>query len=124
MHWLRGAFVMVLVALVAIGCAGAATAAPSWPAGSLVVTAKNNLFDTKELVMSGDAPVNLVFVNEDPDTHNIAIRTQSGFDGELLFRFDPVSMTSIELTMGPLPKGSYFFLCEVHPAMSGTVVAN
>ncbi|MEO8469585.1 MAG: hypothetical protein ABI573_07970 [Chloroflexota bacterium] len=50
-----------------------------------------------------------------------AIRTRSGFDGEVLFRIDPAAATTVVPHVGKLPKGSYFFVCDVHPAMAGTV---
>ncbi len=112
---------LLVVALAATACRGAATPAPSWPADATVVTARDIRFDTTELQFKAETPSTLVLVNEDGDRHNIAIRTRSGFDGDLLFRFDPVSATTIVLSVGPMPSGSYFFICEVHPTMSGTV---
>lgn len=117
----RAAAFLILTALVLGACRGSATPAPSWPADAIVVTAANLQFDTKELQFNGEAETTLVLINKDSDAHNIAIRTRSGFDGEVLFRFDPVSATTIVLPVGKLPKGSYFFLCDVHPAMAGTV---
>ncbi len=112
---------LILATFVLGACGGAATPAPSWPADAIVVTARNLQFDMKELQINGETDTTLVLINEDSDAHNIAIRTRSGFDGEILFRFDPVSATTIVLPVGKLPKGSYFFLCDVHPAMAGTV---
>ena len=117
----RSVVFLVLTTLVLGACGGAATPAPSWPADAIVVTAKDRQFDTKELQINGAADTTLVLINKDSDAHNIAIRTRSGFEGEILFRFDPVSATTIVLPVGKLPKGSYFFLCDVHPTMSGTV---
>lgn len=117
----RPLLLLVILALTASACGGAATPAPSWPADALVVTANNLQFNTKQLQIKAGADTTLVLINKDVDTHNIAIRTRSGFDGDVLFRFDPVSSTTVVLTVGPLPKGNYFFLCEVHPAMNGTV---
>ena len=117
----RSVVFLVLTTLVLGACGGAATPAPSWPADATVVTAKDRQFDTKELQINGAADTTLVLINKDSDAHNIAIRTRSGFEGEILFRFDPVSATTIVLPVGKLPKGSYFFLCDVHPTMSGTV---
>jgi plastocyanin len=119
----RLVIVLALVAVIAGACGAAAAPAPSFPAGSIIVTAKNRAFDMKELRVPAGAPFTLVLANEESDLHNIAIRTQSGFDGDLIFRFDPVSNETAVLTVDPIPKGSYFFLCEIHPAMSGTVVA-
>ncbi len=114
---------LVAVAFMAGSCGGAASPPPSFPAGTVVIHARNLAFDTKELQIPAGTTFSLAFVNEDGDTHNIAIRTKSGFDGDLLFRFDPVASTTIVLSVGPIPKGSYFFLCEVHPQMNGTVFA-
>ena len=112
---------LILITFVLGSCRATASPAPSWPADAIVVTARNLQFDTKELQINGEADTTLVLINEDSDAHNIAIRTRSGFDGEILFRFDPVSATTVVLPVGKLPRGSYFFLCELHPTMAGTV---
>jgi len=116
-------WIIALVAILLAGCGGGATPAPSFPPGAVVVHARNRAFDTTQLVIPADTEFSLAFVNEDGDTHNIAIRTKSGFEGDLVFRFDPVSAKTVVLSVGKIPKGSYFFICEVHPNMSGTVVA-
>ena len=117
----RAVVFLILTTLALGACRGAPSPAPSWPADAIVVTARNLQFDTKELQINGEADTTLVLINEDSDAHNIAIRTSSGFDGEILFRFDPVSATTVVLPVGKLPKGSYFFLCDLHPTMAGTV---
>jgi plastocyanin len=113
----------LVVAMAALGaCGGAATPAPTYPPGAVVVSAQNRTFDTDQLVLPADKEFPLVFVNKDGDQHNIAIRTKPGFDGDPIFRFDPVGARTIVLTAGPIPKGTYYFICEVHPTMTGTVV--
>ena len=114
----------LLVVLLVAACGGGASPAPTIPAGAVVVHAKDRAFDTKQLDIPADTEFTLAFVNEDGDSHNIEIRTKSGFDGDLLFRFDPVSTGTHLLTVGKIPKGTYFFLCLVHPNMSGTVYAH
>ena len=115
--------VLALVTILVAACAGAPSPAPTIPTGAIVVHAKDRAFDTKELQVHAGVAFPLVFVNEDGDLHNIAIRTQSGSGGDLLFRFDPVSTGTVVLTVGQIPKGNWFFLCEVHPDMWGTVFA-
>lgn len=117
------ALAFALVALVVVACGGAATPAPSFPPGAIVIHARNRAFDVTELQIPAGTEFSLAFVNEDGDMHNLAIRTKSGFDGDLLFRFDPVAAKTVVLPVGKIPKGSYFFLCEVHPNMWGTVFA-
>ena len=115
---------LTVLAALMVACGGGTTPtpAPAYPAGSVVVTARDRHFDTTELHLPANAATSLVLVNEDSDSHNIAIRTKAGFEGDVVFRHDPVSATTIVLTVGPIAAGTYFFICEVHPTMSGTVV--
>ena len=115
--------VVVLVSALIVACGGAPSPSPTIPAGAIVVHAKDRAFDTKELQVHAGTAFTLVFVNADGDLHNIAIRTQSGSGGDLLFRFDPVSTGTVVLPVGSIPKGNWFFMCEVHPDMWGTVFA-
>jgi plastocyanin len=112
---------IAVIALATAGCGGAATPPPTYPPGSVVVTAKDHHFDTGVIHLPANTQSSLVFVNRDSDMHNIAIRTKQGFDGDVLFRFDPIAASTVVLTVGPIPAGTYYFLCEVHPAMTGTV---
>jgi plastocyanin len=109
--------------LAVVGCGGAATPAPSYPPGSIVVTADARKFDTDRLLVPADERFTLVLVNDDSDQHNIAIRTMPGFDGEIVFRHDPISKSTFTTEVGPIAAGTYYFLCELHPTMTGTVVA-
>jgi len=121
---LRALIAVVLVPLGALAaCGGTATPEPSYPAGAIVVTADARKFDTAALVVPAGSMFTLVLVNREADAHNIAIRTQSGFDGDIVYRNDPISASTAVLEVGPIAQGSYFFLCEVHSTMSGTVEA-
>lgn len=117
------ALVIVASSLVTAACGGAASPAPTFPPGAIVVTTQNLTFSTRELVLPADVRFSLVLVNRDGDPHNIAIRTKPGFDGELVFRHDPITASTIVLDVGPIAAGTYHFICEVHPAMTGTVLA-
>jgi plastocyanin len=108
--------------LAVAGCGGSASPRPTYPPGAIVVTAENRRFDTSELVVPADSAFPLVLVNKDGDSHNIAIRTKRGFDGELIFRHDPIAASTVVLQVGPIPAGTYYFICEVHPEMTGTVL--
>jgi plastocyanin len=115
--------VCVGLMLAIAGCGSPASPPPSFPPGAIVVTAENQTFSTSQLIVPADEPFTLVLVNKDGDAHNIAIRTKQGFDGELLFRHDPITASTAVLEVGPIPAGTYYFICEVHPAMTGTVLA-
>lgn len=127
-HAVRGArpravatLVLLAAAIAVAACSGTASAPPTYPPGSIIVTAHDRTFDTKEIRLPADTEATLVLVNRDSDPHNIEIRTKQGFDGDLKFRFDPVALQTVVLTLPPLPAGTYYFLCAVHPSMTGTV---
>ena len=119
----RATLALLGLLLAVAGCGGSASPPPTFPPGAIVVTAENRTFSTSELVVPADSAFPLVLVNKDGDPHNIAIRTKPGFDGELIFRHDPIAASTIVLQVGPIPAGTYHFICEVHPEMNGTVLA-
>ena len=65
-------------------------------------------------------PFVIRFNNKEAIPHNVAI-----YDGtENLFRGDIVTgPTTVEYQVPALEAGEYDFLCEVHPDMAGTVIA-
>jgi len=112
-----------LLGAAAAACSGPATPAPTFPPGAIVLTAESQRFSTSELIVPADQRFPLVLVNKDGEPHNIAIRTKQGFDGDVIFRHDPITASTIVLDVGPIAPGTYYFICEVHPAMTGIVLA-
>ena len=86
------------------------------------IVAKDLAFDTDEIDLAEQTPTAITFDNEDPGTqHNIAIYTddtltESLFTGELI-----TGPATTPYTVPGLDAGSYYFHCDVHPAMNGTV---
>lgn len=103
-----------------------ATASPGGdgggPAAEASITAAGLAFDTTDLSLPADGPVALTMVNEDPGTqHNVAIyqdeaSTQPLFQGELV-----TGPATVTYDVPPLPAGTYFFRCDTHVTMAGTV---
>ncbi|HVL82165.1 MAG TPA: cupredoxin domain-containing protein [Actinomycetota bacterium] len=84
------------------------------------VAAVNIQFDTDEIVLPADSQHELQFVNEDTVPHNISIYdsaalTNTIFEGELI----TAGETTYQIPTPPA--GEYYFHCDVHPAMKGTV---
>jgi len=79
-------------------------------------------FDTATLSFPADAPVALTFDNQDAGvSHNVAIYqdqayTQPKFNGEIV-----TGPTTVTYDVPPLAAGTYYFKCDVHPTMAGTV---
>jgi len=118
------------LAAVLAACSGTSaapgTASPSTgtPTGdTITVTAKDLAFGQSQITVPADQAFTLVFDNQEGAPHNVAIYT------------DESASTKIsvgEIFSGPAQKsqavpalaaGSYFFRCDVHPDMKGTITA-
>jgi len=92
-------------------------------AGALRVVAKDTAFDTDEIHLPADTPSKLAFDNEDPFDHNLSIYEDESASGQPLFTFDPFAGPKTETKNVPaIPEGDYYFHCDIHPSMDGTVV--
>jgi plastocyanin len=91
--------------------------------GGPTVVAQNLAFDTSEIDLPADQPTTIHFDNQDPgQSHNIAIFADDSLADEL-FKGDLVTGPgSADYPVPPLKAGEYFFHCDVHPTMNGTVV--
>jgi hypothetical protein len=100
---------------------GTITAVPG--AGAIRVVAKDTAFSTDRIVLPADEPSMLALDNEDPFAHNLSIYEDETASGEPLFRFEPFAGPATRtFTVEPLERGTYFFHCDIHPVMQGTVV--
>jgi plastocyanin len=124
-----------LLALVLGACSGASAnpgagspASSGSPSGAptgdaVTVTASNIAFNPTQISVPADKAFDLVFDNREGVPHNVAIYTDSGAStkvsvGEIFS--GPGQKTQ---TVPALAAGTYFFRCDVHPNMQGTLVA-
>jgi plastocyanin len=92
-------------------------------AGGVTVVAKDTAFDTDEIHLPADTPSKLTLDNQDPFDHNLSIYEDESASGEPLFTFDAFSGPKTETKNVPaIPEGNYYFHCDIHPTMNGTVV--
>lgn len=90
---------------------------------SVELAASGLAFDKKELTIPADTEFVLAFNNEESQPHNVAILEAQG-SPNALFRGAVVTGPKLsEETVDPIPAGEYYFQCDVHPNMSGTVTA-
>lgn len=94
--------------------------------GSTTVVAENVAFDTNSFEFPAGEDVTIEFDNQDTLEHNIAIYEDQAtaltfedaiFQGETI---DGGESTTYEFTAPDA--GEYYFHCDVHPNMSGTVI--
>ena len=90
---------------------------------SVPIAAQNLQFDTKELEIPADTPFVIAFNNAEAQPHNVAILEAQG-SPNALYRGDIVTgPAETEYEVDPIPAGDYYFQCDVHPNMNGTVKA-
>jgi plastocyanin len=122
---------LLVVAGLLAACSGstAATATSSTPStggpssGTVVVVAKDISFVQPQVSVPADKAFELTLDNQDGAPHNVAIYTDSSAS---------TKVSVGEIFSGPgqrtqavpaLAAGSYFFRCDVHQNMTGTIVA-
>ncbi|MEX2202785.1 MAG: cupredoxin domain-containing protein, partial [Actinomycetota bacterium] len=90
---------------------------------TVAVTAQNIAFDTDTIELPADTENTITFDNQDAGVqHNIAIFTDDSLS-ESLFRGEIITgPDTIDYPIPPLEAGEYYFHCDIHPDMNGTVV--
>jgi plastocyanin len=90
---------------------------------TLTVVAEDIAFDTDRIELPADTPATIVLENRDAGVlHNISIYADDTL-AEVLFKGELITgPATIEYRIPPLPPGEYYFHCDVHPNMNGTVV--
>jgi plastocyanin len=93
-------------------------------AGGVRVVAKDTAFDTDQIQLTPDVPTTLTFDNQDPITHNLSIYDDpQSASGDKLFTLEPFTGPAEKtFDVPPIPVGQYYFQCDIHPVMNGTVV--
>jgi plastocyanin len=111
----------------ATGSTGGATGATGGGGGgngstTVNVTASGIAFDTSTISLPAKVKTTIHFDNQDAGVqHNIAIFTDDTMS-DLLFRGDLVTGPGqADYSIPALDAGEYYFHCDVHPTMNGTV---
>ncbi len=104
----------------AAGGGGAASpSAAALPPADVSETAENISFIQTQLLGPAGHPFTLAFDNKDSVPHNIDIKDASGavkFKGEIV-----TGPKVVVYTVPALAAGTYGFVCDVHPSMTGTL---
>jgi plastocyanin len=114
---------LVVLAVAATACSGAsaapATDGPTTPtATDATIVAKDIKFQDTAVTVAAGKPLTIVFENQDGAPHNVDIKDASGAE---VFKGDVVSSTTVTYQVPALAAGTYSFLCDVHPDMTGTI---
>lgn len=83
-------------------------------------------FSTAQISVTAGSPVVLDFDNQDAGTpHNVAVFQGDDPTGAVVFRGELVTgVTATTYSLPALEAGSYYFHCDVHPQMAGTITVS
>lgn len=90
-------------------------------AGAGAVSAANVQFDTDTIELKAGEEAEIEFVNEDSVEHNIAIYEDDSAKEDIYVGDVIPGGQEITYSFKAPEKGEYYFQCDVHPAMNGTV---
>ena len=110
----------LVLAVAACSGGGAAASVSPPPDADASVTAEGNAFVETTIALPAGEPTKVFFRNLDGQPHNVAIYADSTL-AEKLYIGEIVTDTTITYDVPALEAGSYFFRCDVHPDMTGSV---
>jgi plastocyanin len=112
-------------------CAGTSAApvssepATGAPTGQTVtIIAKDLAFTEAQVTVPADEAFDLVLDNQDGAPHNVAIYTDSSASTKVSIGEIFAGPGQKTQSVPALAAGSYFFRCDVHPDMQGTIDAD
>ena len=86
------------------------------------ISAASLAFDTASLSFPAETPVTLTFDNQEPGApHNVAIYRDEGYTDPAFQGETVTGPTTVTYDVPPLAAATYYFKCDVHPTMAGTV---
>jgi plastocyanin len=109
------------LALALAACGGPAAPLPTAPPGAVVVVAQGTAFTTQNVTAPANTPFTLFFENRDNEPHNVRLWDAAGavvFPGEIV-----TGPTTIVESVAALPAGTYRMTCDIHPDMTGQLIA-
>jgi plastocyanin len=119
---------LLVLAVVSIACSSASGANTTPSTGPVdpnapVVVAQNNAFSPATVTIKSGKAVSLTFDNNDAAPHNVAIYKDSSASEKVSIG-EIISSSSATQQVPALEKGQYFFRCDVHHEMTGTIVVD
>lgn len=116
---LAGAVLITILTACSGGGSAASVTAP--PEADLTITAEGMAFDRSEITAAAGEPFELFFRNLAGVPHNVAIYTDASAS-EPIFVGETISDAATVYEVAALEPDEYFFRCDLHPDMTGTLV--
>ena len=120
------ALALVAVAAISVACSSSAAAQPQ-PSGPVdsngpTIVAKNMAFSPSTVEIAANKNITIHFDNQDGAPHNVAIYKDASAS-EKISVGQIVTSSKADQVVPALAAGTYFFRCDVHTNMTGSIVA-
>jgi plastocyanin len=92
--------------------------------GKVAISANNLKFDVGTIKAKAGEAFTITFTNKEAQPHNVSVYRSQG--GEKIVAGDIITGPdkSDEIAVPALPAGTYYFQCDVHVFMNGSVVVS
>ena len=118
---LRVTGALVATLIFAVACGGASAVPITPPPGAVVVAAENLVFTPGSVRAPAGEGFDLFFDNRDTVAHNVRLADGTG---QTIVQTEVFTGPSARVADVPaLEAGTYKLLCDVHPEMSGELIA-
>jgi plastocyanin len=123
MNRMRSLLIGAALAAVLAACSGGGSAASASapPEADLTVVAQEMAFDATEINVPAGESFELYFRNLDGAPHNVAIYTDASAS-EPIYVGETITDAAVLYEIPAIEAGEYFFRCDLHPDMTGTLI--
>jgi plastocyanin len=92
--------------------------------GEVVITADNLQFDASTIQATAGEEFNITFTNAESQPHNISVYSEADGGGDEIVIGEIITGPDVttQVAVPALEPGTYYFRCDVHPEMEGTIV--
>lgn len=117
-----GASLVIAAALIVAACSAGTEPSVSFDPNAPAITAANQQFDKTELSVPANVGFDLVLHNNDSIQHNLSIYSDEGHS-QRVYGGEIANAGTHVYHVQALAPGTYYFQCDIHPAMKGTLTA-
>jgi plastocyanin len=104
------------------GAHGEHAAAPAGPVTEATLSASSVSFDTDTLTLAAGEDVTVTLDNQDSVPHNLAIYPDDGATDAIFQGANVNGGSTVDYEFAAPEPGEYYFQCDVHPSMNGSVI--
>jgi plastocyanin len=126
MKRLVATFALIAVAAISAACSSSGASTPPVPSGPVAdgptIVARDLKFQSSSIEVKAGSNVTIHFDNEDSAPHNVAVYKDNSASSPISVG-QIITSAKADQVIPALAAGTYFFRCDVHHDMTGTIVA-